>query len=125
MMRVVGLIAMSAQTMEVTTQLLQPSILWGFMEPYVALTYPAYYSFGRLVELNCTLADYAGIDFHSNDAYTSMITYHSRNYSSGGTNAKSAQGVLCYEAKSHNFISNNNSCYHRIWNITVVSAVVW
>ena len=60
---------------------------------------------GRLVELNCGGANYAGIEFHSNDANTTMVTYDSRIYSSGGTNGSASQGALYYEAKSHTFNS--------------------
>ena len=60
---------------------------------------------GRLDELNCGGANYAGIEFHSNDANTVMVICDSRIYSSGGTNATVSQGALYHEAKSHTFNS--------------------
>ena len=62
-----------------------------------------YYSVGRFVELGCSLANYAGMEFHFNDANITKVKYDTRIYSSGGTTGSRGQGALYYAAKLHNF----------------------
>ena len=64
---------------------------------------PTYYSVGRFVELGCSLANYAGVEFHPNDANTTAVNYDTRIYSSGGTTGSIGQEALYYAAKMHNF----------------------
>ena len=66
-------------------------------------TTPAYYSIGRYIELGVSLANYAGLEFHSNDANTVAVNFDTRIYSSGGTAGSYGQGALYYAAKTHNF----------------------
>ena len=55
---------------------------------------PVYTSVGRFVELGCSIANYAGLEFHSNDAATTAVNYDTRIYSSGGTSGSIGQGGL-------------------------------
>ena len=64
---------------------------------------PTYSSVGRFVEVGCSLANYASVEFHSNDANTAAVTYDPKIYSSGGTTGSIGQGALYYSAKTHNF----------------------
>ena len=55
------------------------------------------------MELGCSLANYASVEFHSNDANTTAVNYDTRIYSLGGTTGSIGQGALYYAAKTHNF----------------------